>query len=68
MLNNDLMTTQMVLEEIFEGLIKYATLLQYVRAGLVPAKKIGRKYVFSRKAMLQWRDRNFSRPAYAKMV
>lgn len=66
--NNDLMTTEMVLEEIFEGLVKYATLLQYVRAGLIPAKKIGRKYVYSRKTMLEWRERNFSRSARVKMA
>ena len=46
MLNNDLMTSKMVLKEIFEGMIKYSTLLQYVRSGKIPAKKIGRKYVF----------------------
>lgn len=40
MLNNDLMTTKMVLEEIFEGMIKYSTLLLYVRAGKIPAKKL----------------------------
>lgn len=68
MLNNDLMTTKMVLEEIFEGMIKYSTLLFYVRAGKIPAKKIGRKYIYSRKVMLEWRMRNFSRPARVKMV
>lgn len=68
MLNDDLMTTKMVLEEIFEGMIKYSTLLLYVRAGKIPAKKIGRKYIYSRKVMLEWRARNFSRPARVKMV
>ena len=55
MLNNDLMTSKMVLKEIFEGMIKYSTLLQYVRSGKIPAKNIGRKYVFSRKALIAWR-------------
>lgn len=68
MLNNDLMTSKMVLKEIFEGMIKYSTLLQYVRSGKIPAKKIGRQYVFSRKALIAWRERNFNRPAFAKMV
>ena len=58
MLNNDLMTSKMVLKEIFEG----------VRSGKIPAKKIGRKYVFSRKALIAWRERNFNRPAFAKMI
>ena len=66
--NNDMMTTKMVIDEIFEGLIEYSTLLQYVRAGVIPAKKIGRKYLYSRKAMLEWRDRNFSCAAQVKMA
>lgn len=68
MLNNDMMTTKMVIEEIFEGLIKYSTLLEYVRSGAIPAKKIGRCYIFSRKALIAWKERNFNAPAFAKLA
>ncbi len=67
MINNELLTTKMVIDEIFEGLIKYSTLLQYVRARKIPAQKIGRRYLFSRKAMMEWRERNFGQQARVKM-
>lgn len=68
MLNNDLIDTKIVITEIFNNKIKYPTLLQYVRAGLIPAKKIGKGYVYSRKALIAWRERNFNSPAFAKMA
>ncbi len=62
---NELLTTQEVVDEIFEGKVAYGTLLLMVRRGELPAKKIGIKYFFSRKALEKWKEKSLTTPNWA---
>lgn len=63
----EFMNTQQVAEEFFNGTCDYQKILRMVRAGTIPAVKIGKSYVYRREALENWADKNFSCPAWAKI-
>ena len=56
MLKDDIIYTEEVLA-IFEGKLTYRTLLNLVREKQIPAFKAGKRLLFSRHAVITYRDR-----------
>lgn len=65
--NESFMSAKEVAEEFFGGLWSYQKVLRWVRNGDLPGVKAGKSYLFSRAALEQWKEVNFSSVAWAKI-
>lgn len=55
-MNNDVIYSEEVLA-MFDGKLTYRVLLNMIREKKIPAMKAGRRYIFSRKVVERWRDK-----------
>jgi hypothetical protein len=60
-------TAQEVVENFFKGRIKYQGVLRMTRMGKIPAKKIGKSYLYSKVVLEEWVKNNFSTPQWSKI-
>lgn len=55
-MNNDVIYSEEVLA-MFDGKLTYRVLLNMIREKKIPAMKAGRRYIFSRKVVERWRNK-----------
>lgn len=61
------MTAKDVAENFFNGECSYGKVLRLTRIGTLPAKKIGKSYLYRKEDLERWAEINFARPAFAKL-
>lgn len=56
MMTNDVIYTEEVLA-MFDGKLTYRVLLNMIREKKIPALKAGKRYIFSRRAVEHWKNK-----------
>ncbi len=51
----------------FEGKIRYVDVLKMTKKGDLPAVKVGRRFLYLRSALEEWRSKNFYSPVWQKV-
>ncbi len=55
-----------VSEVFFQGKLNYSRVLQMTRAGMLPALKMGKSYVYEKSALEIWTEKAFSKPVWVQ--
>lgn len=62
--NNGFLTAKEVAEEFFEGRVCYKQILAMTRSGELPARKIGKNYIYRWSALEDWAKMELRKPAW----
>ena len=60
--NNVYLKAKDVASDFFECKIRYVDVLEMTKKGDLPAVKVGRRFLYLRSALEEWRSKNFYSP------
>ena len=63
-MQQEFLNAKQVAEKFFNGECSYYKVLQLTREGILPAKKIGKSYLYKKEELEKWAEINFSSSAY----
>jgi hypothetical protein len=64
---NIFLTAKEVAENFFQGKINYKNVLEMTKLGILPARKVGKKYLYLDKALQDWVKENMYKPVWMQM-
>ena len=56
-----------VATDFFQGKIRYVDVLEMTKKGDLPAVKVGRRFLYLRSALEEWKNKNFYSPVWQKV-
>lgn len=65
--NNVYLKAKDVAADFFEGKVRYVDVLEMTKKGDLPAVKVGRRFLYLRSALEEWRNKNFYSPVWQKV-
>jgi len=63
---NNILNAAEVSRDFFNGKISYWTVLQMAKTGALPCFRNGKRYLFDRSALDQWKTGELARPFWSK--
>ena len=63
-MQQEFLNAKQVAEKFFNGECSYYKVLQLTREGILPAKKIGKSYLYKKEELEKWAEINFYGSAY----
>ena len=63
-MSQEFLNAKLVAEKFFNGECSYYKVLRLTREGVLPAKKIGKSYLYKKKELEKWATTNFCTSAF----
>lgn len=63
-MSQEFLNAKLVAEKFFNGECSYYKVLRLTREGILPAKKVGKSYLYKKKELEKWAELNFSSSAF----
>ena len=63
-MSQEFLTAKQVAENFFNNECSYYKVLRLTRNGFIPAKRIGKSYLYKKSELEKWATANFSRAAH----
>lgn len=63
-MNQEFLNAKHVADSFFNGECSYYKVLRLTREGMLPAKKVGKSYLYKKEELEKWAENNFSSSAF----